>query len=896
MKNPIYLSIVLTSILLILAGCKTPKKSSGYLNVQPEAKTSGLQLNLGSSVNSASKEELNRNIYQNKTYFMVQEKTDQFKDNAPFIEILDGGARERLWFTSSRADELSYGVKRTNHHQQLYYTERVVGQGLCPKEGWGEVSLFQISDENPLLKDYPEALAKFKSQIAGFNKANKGAVTLAGDKMILSCDQIDAGIMQEFKQLWSLDRNGDQFANPKPITTLSGGKTWESQPTLSANAKHLFFVSNRKTNLETGEYSESETGEELNIFYSFFSNGEWGKPVLVKELCSGSNDITPHLALKRGTLLFSSDRSGGYNIYEVPVQLDDERGGYRIENGKLKLFDRQLIDLCDPQMARFDLNDAHSQTYPYYYYNPANKKVTQALFWSSNDPGGYGSFDIYGCAMPFEVRMNVVLADKSANPGSEKIEYPVIELSGDKMEQADKESASFLLYSGLKYQLKGGSTASVATGTYYCDRDPRYIMTGYSEIANLADPSDRKSHSRVLDGPRVASQLTSANTWLPLFNLVSDTVMNDTIFITKAWELKPRCPEVLDIPPKHRAIAYFQTGFWEVNTTENLMRDLKKLHEGYEVTPTGDLFKPEGKINFSGSDYRVNDWESLLYPVNTKDHRGYSIAHARWIELHPNNFYWGDRPGYNAALASRMKGRRDRIEQYVEFAKKVDENLKILTDTIKQKYISFLDLHRSSKPKLLVEIFAVSDQREVLRGWYIGDTVAYRGSEYLGDGKFKTEQVKIVPPKVNETTKTVEEILNCSIDLNEKGNNGTKLGINSDKTELNTNLSRLRAWFGYKEVIKRLNDSDEFKRYLNKGKVALPDNNVNYDDAEIIIITRGRRIDIIDPKYSYPEANNPNGQGFYDFDQIRRVEIRIRLLMDDKTEQNKDFCCWREGR
>jgi len=119
------------------------------------------------------------------------------------------------------------------------------------------------------------------------------------------------------------------------------------------------------------------------------------------------------------------------------------------------------------------------------------------------------------------------------------------------------------------------------------------------------------------------------------------------------------------------------------------------------------------------------------------------------------------------------------------------------------------------------------------------------------------------------------------------------LGIPGDNTDLNTNLSRLRAYYGYKEVLKRLQTSDTFNKYLAANKVALPDNNISYDEADIIIITRGKRIDgdVENPKYPYPTANNPSGNGYFDYDQIRRIEIQSRLLLGKEQKVEENYCC-----
>jgi len=49
----------------------------------------------------------------------------------------------------------------------------------------------------------------------------------------------------------------------------------------------------------------------------------------VKELSSDKDDITPQYVQKKGVLMFSSNRDGNYEVYEVPVILDDEQGGYQ---------------------------------------------------------------------------------------------------------------------------------------------------------------------------------------------------------------------------------------------------------------------------------------------------------------------------------------------------------------------------------------------------------------------------------------------------------------------------------------------------------------------------------------------------------------------------------------
>jgi hypothetical protein len=865
--------------ILIGSGCKPKKAVVAEKPVQIEAKNSTLEAILKAPINSADQKELGKPIYKvDRTYLILQNALDRFKDNAPFIEYLDGGKRERIWFSSSRADTLLFASKRTNRYQQVYFADRNISTGQGPDGGWGTPTLFVIKADNPLLRQSVEA----------FNKSTKGAATIANSTLILSSDQISTTGNAEFKDLWELTKVDGEFTNPKPLESLSNANTWESQPALSPNGKHLFFVSNRKVIPSDSKGDNQNPSTQMNIFYSFKENGQWRSPVFVKELYSVANQVTPHVFYNSQKLLFTSNRAGNYQIYESGISFDDLKGGYTIDPSGIKLLTYTAITTHSKSPARILINDEHNQSYPFLYFNLANKVTPRALYWSSDDPEGLGGFDLYGCPLPFEVKMNVVLADRFQSKLAEPIPSSILKVDGFMQETRNEQNTTFLLYSHLPFTIFGGSTGKA----YDCIVDAGYIHIGYSEIKDQK-PFDKAIHTTLMSGATVKSQLTARFGNLPLNNLLSDTSFTDTVYITRAWEKKPACPGKLNIEPKYRSIPYFQTGYWEVNTSANLKRDLELLHKGFQVDEDNNYLDPTVQILRQRSDYESP--YGRLFPVVKDDGYPYSIANASWIELHPNNSYWGENPNFPRLPIERMQGRKQRIRQYMDYAKQVDENLKNLTDTVKMNYIDLLQKHQDKKPQLLIEIFAVSDQREVFNCWYIGEEVQYRSSDYLeNQGRFTTEHVKIVPPEVNETEKKIIQIKPCSIELNDEGDNGSMLGVpGQERSDRNTNLSRLRAWYGYREVYKRLWESEEFQKMVKDGKVALPDNTVSYRDADIIIITRGKREDedLLDKKSPYPAANNPQGNGYFDFDQIRRIEIQTRLLISKDPTVEGSYCC-----
>jgi hypothetical protein len=895
MRKVIYFIQVIV-LLFLLPNCQHGKKigSTGRKPVSSAEKQYPIAI-LPAPINSPVKTFPYAKV---PAYNNQQSKQNRFKENGAAMEPLDGGKRERLWFTTSRPDSHYGEVKLTSLYQQIYYVERTVNEGVCMDSGWGEARKFVVKSDDPS--------SQFIDSL--FNHATKGCPTIAGNTMIIACDFIenkgDLSYLSEYKDLYQLTRTGDTWGSPKLLDSLSPRWTWESQPALSPDGKHLFFVSDRVIN-NKGESYSSEQGKKFHIFYSFNNGTEWRTPVVVKELINADDveNITPSVGPDGDVLYFSSVKDGKYRIFEVPLQLN-KNGGFAFPAGKPVEFDDPMVYDCGNNFQLISINRNFNATYPVVYRNKLNKRTPKALLWASNDPEGFGqndynkiaAYDLYACELPLKIDYHVVLKEKSDIPKPGNIIQPVIQISGDAKSLLKSDKAELTLLSGFKYQVRGGSYAN-KENTYICDYDSSYIFIGYCKYEPGIPVTNRKAYNVIIQGPEVNSICTNRTGDITFSEIVQDTVVFDTIFITKGWKRKDPCPIIPeDIKPKYDSIPYFQTGFWEVNTAENLKRDMEKLHDGFEVLVTKDIYNPTAAgFNRLRSDYKILG-QATEYEVKTDDKRTYSIANADWIELHPQNAYWGIQksdemnPGLNRSI---IEGRKARIAQYLDFAKKVDENLDVLTTEIKNKYIDFLAIHTNDKPKLVIEIFAVSDQRDAYDAWYIGDPVAYRQGRF--DEVLKKivdeEDVKIIPPTIDEIKKNITELKACYINMN-NGDNGSRLGISSDKVESNTNLSKLRAWFGYKEVYKKLIKNAYFQKAIATGRVALPDNNVEYNkNAEIEIVTRGKRIDVVEPKRPYPTANNNKSNGYYDFDVVRRVDIRVRLIIPTDKSKTRSWCC-----
>lgn len=800
-----------------------------------------------------------------RVYSRFQNPEAKWKDNAPAIQLLKEGKLERFWFASSRPDQLYGAGKPNNLYQQIYYCEREIGSGKKPSEGWGEIKRWIFKSNNRQLQDWANK----------FNQANKGAVTICNNRMLFTCTQFETKSNNSNKDLWAIEIKNHGFKGaPYPIEELKNSNTWESQPTISKDGKHLFFVSNRKVNAMDYSIDTETEGTELNIFYSFYNGEFWAAPQLVYELYSEKNEYCPSISPDGKTLYYVANYNGIAKIYERGLQLYNE-GGYAMNNEAKTLFKTPLLQQIGDTIVRFTPNGKETQSYPYIYENKANKTCPRAFLWSTVSEKNE---DIYACNSPLKVDYEVLLFDKEEQLPVH--DFPIVQIKGFGIDTlVYKNHLKVQLYKGMTYQVRGGVQNQKLKSRYKKEGLTTYKLRGYAKSDNLNQISN--TNDQPIDS-LYFSNAANQKGILQFASVSNQNHVNDTISLSKLWAFESliASKENTQLKELHQSLSYFQSGFWEVNTSENLNRHLRELHKGFKIKEGGTLYNPKKGIERLVSDYKVDE-SNPSYPVYTDSKLPYSIANARWIELHPNNFYWGDRPEYSYMNTYRMIGRAERIAKYKEYAEKVDKNLTNFSNEFVSSFLKPFSTNKTKKNQLIVEIVAISDRREVGRGWYIGDTIRYRDSWFNAkQDTVLSQNICIIPPKVNEKTKEITQLLPCSIETNENGNNGTRLGKVGQYTDRNTNLSRLRAWYGYAEIIKRLKSDPLFASYLNDNKVALPTNSIPYEQAEIIVLIHGQRTDAKTGKLNspYPEANNPNGLGDYSYDNQRKLKMEVRMI------------------
>jgi OmpA-OmpF porin, OOP family len=171
---------------------------------------------------------------------------------------------------------------KPEHDENIYLSER-------KGEGWG-------------------APVSISSNIN--TQANEGAATISGDGKTLvftSCNRPD-GIGD--CDLYISFKTGNEWSKPMNMGPNVNSRAWDSQPSLSADGRTIYFSSNRGGGLGK---------EDLWVTYQQ-EDGSWKKPVnMGSTINTPERDMSPAIHISGSTLYFVSDGRlglGGLDVYK----------------------------------------------------------------------------------------------------------------------------------------------------------------------------------------------------------------------------------------------------------------------------------------------------------------------------------------------------------------------------------------------------------------------------------------------------------------------------------------------------------------------------------------------------------------------------------------------------
>jgi len=201
---------------------------------------------------------------------------------------------------------------------------------------------------------------------------NEGAHTISADGKIMyftACNRSDGygscDIYRSYKR-------GNIWTKAENVKELNS-ETWDSQPSLSADGKTIYFASARSGNMD--------------IYASqLLDNNKWNKPTrLANNINTAKSELTPFIHPDGKTLFFASDGHGGMGKYDI-------------------FYTQKINDTLwtNPINIGYPINTNKDDAFLFVNAN-GNK-----AFFASEMSGGFGGYDIYMFELPKNIISNPV--------------------------------------------------------------------------------------------------------------------------------------------------------------------------------------------------------------------------------------------------------------------------------------------------------------------------------------------------------------------------------------------------------------------------------------------------------------------------------------------------------
>ena len=274
-----------------------------------------LKKNKSENISATTQLKLAQLYYERGRYQTSKELLDQIPEsskNEVYERILrnvnfalENSAERRIALVETLSDSVNrfynqYFPSVTVDGGTLIYTAR---NGISPKD-----------DENLMISQYVDGAwaeaASISDQIN--SKYNEGAATISANGRMLiftSCEEL---ITLGSCDLFVSYKTGDNWSKPRNLGNQVNSIYWDSQPSISADGRTLYFSSNRPG----GQGNR-------DIWMTTWADHQWSKPVnLGKEVNTGLDEVTPFIHPNNSQLFFSSNGHvgfGGYDLFQFII-------------------------------------------------------------------------------------------------------------------------------------------------------------------------------------------------------------------------------------------------------------------------------------------------------------------------------------------------------------------------------------------------------------------------------------------------------------------------------------------------------------------------------------------------------------------------------------------------
>ncbi|GAB3905424.1 OmpA family protein [Mucilaginibacter boryungensis] len=217
--------------------------------------------------------------------------------------------------------------------------------------------------------------ATYLSNLINTPNFNEGAQSISQDGKYLfftGCNRPDGlGRCDIYISL----KKGNDWAKPRDLPPPINSPGWESQPSISADGRTLYFVSNRK-----GGYGG------YDIWKSILTPNGWGEPInLGPNINTTFDEQSPFIHPDDSTLYFCSNGWPGMGNKDLFVSRLSKKGEWQ-----------------RPENLGYPINSSGDEN---------GLTITangNYAFFASNNLNGFGGFDIYTFELPVAVRPHMV--------------------------------------------------------------------------------------------------------------------------------------------------------------------------------------------------------------------------------------------------------------------------------------------------------------------------------------------------------------------------------------------------------------------------------------------------------------------------------------------------------
>jgi outer membrane protein OmpA-like peptidoglycan-associated protein len=217
--------------------------------------------------------------------------------------------------------------------------------------------------------------AKYLSDIINTPTYNEGAQSISQDGKYLfftGCNRPD-GLGR--CDIYIAQKKGDDWAKPFSLSSPINTSGWEAQPSISADGRTLYFVSNRK-----GGYGG------YDIWKSNLTDKGWSNPEnMGPEINTAYDEQSPFIHPDDSTFYFCSNGWPGMGNKDLFVSRLGKDGKWQ-----------------KPENLGYPINSSGDE-------NGLTLTANGSYaFFSSNNLKGYGGYDIYTFELPTNLRPNIV--------------------------------------------------------------------------------------------------------------------------------------------------------------------------------------------------------------------------------------------------------------------------------------------------------------------------------------------------------------------------------------------------------------------------------------------------------------------------------------------------------